>query len=84
MRIVRRPRARLVLWTCKIPTDARPERVGSSVGGAVGTLHGTVKQLSDKIIESETHEKQTRETTCVKNCVPIKASDIDLENCRCD
>ena len=58
---------------------------GSSFTGAVGTLHGKLKQLSDKVIEIETQEdhiiliRRTHKTKFFKNCEPIKATDIDLE-----
>jgi len=60
-------------------------KTGSVFTGAIGTLHGRLKELSDKIIEIETHEKhiisirRTHKTKFFKNCEPIKASDIDLE-----
>ena len=58
---------------------------GSSYAGAIGTLHGKLKELTDKIIEIETREchivsiRRTHKTKFFKNCEPIKASDIDLE-----
>ena len=58
---------------------------GSSYAGAIGTLHGKLKELTNKIIEIETHEchiisiRRTHKTRFFKNCEPIKASDIDLE-----
>jgi hypothetical protein len=57
----------------------------SAFTGAIGTLHGKLKELNDKIIEIETHEchiisiRRTHKTKFFKNCEPIKASDIDLE-----